>query len=89
MSEIEFRMESAKLSLVIPDELLLAQDDQFLRGVGELVAKSFIRRRNDLLCARDGHIPEVTVPSEFEGMRCGCCFTILDQVKYDRLMARA
>ena len=83
-----------RLKMEISELGLLRIPDNLLDKAGEMFAYSMKRKRNELLCDRDGHIPEGPgVPPGSDGLTngivCGRCHDVLDEKKYEWLKAGA
>lgn len=75
------------MTVVVPRDYLVTMRDASLDMAGDMLANALKRKRNQVVCDKEGHQPQSHPRPEFAGLVCDRCLLVLDQERYDRQMA--
>lgn len=71
----------------ISDEELAAFPEGRVDQMGKTLGDAMKRRRNEFICVRDGHEPNMDAPPATQGLICTRCKSVLDEPRYEALKA--
>jgi hypothetical protein len=83
MTRFELTQDGLGMDVRFEKAALLKMSDEILDKCGEMIVHAFKRSRNELLCERDGHVPNEELPGAFKALTCKRCLLVLDNEAWD------
>lgn len=75
--------DGLSLNIAMTRDELLEMGNGKIDILGCLTASAFKRKRQEMLCERDGHVFDGHLP---EGIICSACWLVLDEERYEALV---